>query len=104
MPVNCVLLTTTEAVAGRTFPTPCEVVKPPTGIVFLNVPAAVPAGAVTSTEMLQVPGFAVLPGVIVPPVKLIVVEVVETFPLQVFPTTLTTLNGAGKLSETFTPV
>jgi len=40
----------------------------------------------------------------VPPVKLILVDVMETVPPHVFAVTLTTVNGAGKLSVKFTPV
>src|SRR5512142_1130463 len=54
--------------------------------------------------MVQVPGVVGLPAGIVPPVKLILVEVVETVPPHVFAVTLTTVNGAGKLSIKFTPV
>jgi hypothetical protein len=72
--------------------------------VFLRVPEDVPEGTVTSTDMLQVPGFVVLPGGMVPPVKLIVFVVVETVPPHEFAVTLTTVNGAGKASERLTPV
>jgi hypothetical protein len=73
-------------------------------MVFLNVPEDVPAGAVTSTEIVQVPGAVGLPAGIVPPVKLTEVAVVEVVPPHVFAVTLTTVNGAGKLSVKFTPV
>ena len=39
-----------------------------------------------------------------PPVKLTEVAVVEVVPPQVLAVTLTTVNGAGKLSIKFTPV
>ena len=45
-----------------------------------------------------------LPIGMIPPVKLIELVVVETVPPQVFPVTLTTVNGAGKLSVKPTPV
>ena len=45
-----------------------------------------------------------LPAGIVPPAKLMLVDVVETVPPHVFAVTLTTVNGAGKLSVKFTPV
>jgi hypothetical protein len=64
----------------------------------------VPPGAVTRTEIVQVPGAVELPAGIVPPAKLILVDVVETIPPHVFVVTLTTVNGAGKLSVKFTPV
>ena len=73
-------------------------------MVFVNVPEAVPAGIVTSTEISQVPRAVGLPAGIVPPVKLTEVVVVDTVPPQVLVLTLTTVNGAGKLSVKFTPV
>jgi hypothetical protein len=73
-------------------------------MVFLKVPADVPDGAVTSTDMLQLPGVAGLPGGIVPPLKRIVSVVVETVPPQELSVTLTIVSGAGRLSETLTPV
>jgi hypothetical protein len=73
-------------------------------MVFINVPEDVPSGAVTWTEIVQVPGLVGLPAGIVPPAKLILVDVVETVPPHVFAVTLTTVNGAGKLSVKFTPV
>ena len=47
IPVMSVLVTVTVTVAGRRLPTPWSVVKAPAGIVFLSVPAGVPAGTVT---------------------------------------------------------
>ena len=73
-------------------------------MVFTNVPVDVPPGAVTWTEIEQVPGAVGLPAGIVPPSKRILVEVVETVPPHVFAVTLTTVKGAGKLSVKFTPV
>lgn len=73
-------------------------------MVFANVPDDVPPGAVTRTETVQVPGAAGLPAGIVPSVKLMLVDVVETVPPHVFAVTLTTVNGAGKLSVKSTPV
>jgi hypothetical protein len=40
----------------------------------------------------------------VPPAKLTLLDVVVTVPPHVFAVTLTTVNGAGKLSVKFTPV
>ena len=71
---------------------------------FLRVPEEVPVGAITSMDILQVPGLVVLPAGMVPPVRLIVFVVVETVPPHEFAVTLTTVNGAGKESETRTPV
>ena len=45
-----------------------------------------------------------LPAGMMPPAKLTELVVVETVPLQVFPVTLTTVNGAGKLSVKAAPV
>jgi len=45
-----------------------------------------------------------LPLGMIPPVKLMELVVMETVPPQVLPVTLTTVNGAGKLSVKFTPV
>jgi hypothetical protein len=73
-------------------------------MVFTNVPEDVPPGAVTSIEIVQVPMAVGLPAGIVPPAKPILVWVVETVPPHVFAVTLTTVNGAGKLSVKFTPV
>ena len=80
------------------------VVSPPAAIVFVNVPEDVPPGAVTSTEIVQIPRAVGLPAGIVPPAKLILVDVVETVPPHVLSVTRTTINGAGKLSVKFTPV
>ena len=55
-------------------------------------------------EIAQVPGVVGLPAGIVPPAKLILVDVVETVPPHVLFVTPTTVNGAGKLSVKFTPV
>jgi hypothetical protein len=73
-------------------------------MVFLSDPEGVLAGAVTRTEMVQVPGVAGLPAGMVPPVKLTELVVVEIVPPQVFAVTSTTVNGAGKSSVKFTPV
>jgi len=104
MPAISVLVTTTFAFAGRRLPTPWFVVIPPAEIVFLKVPADVPDGAVTSTDILQVPGVAGLPGGIVPPLKRMVLVGVETVPPQELSVTLTMVSGAGRLSEILTPV
>ena len=76
-------------------------------MVFVNPPEGVPAGTVTWTEIVQVPGVVALPAGIVPPVKLTVRgRVVEAVPPQVVVaepgTTVSTVPG--KVSETFTPV
>lgn len=63
-----------------------------------------PAGAVTWTEIVQVPSEVGLPAGIVPPVKLTLFAVVEVVPPQVFPVTPTTVKGAGRLSVKSTPV
>jgi hypothetical protein len=73
-------------------------------MVFTNVPEDVPPGAVTCTEIVQVPRAIGLPAGIVPPIKLTEVVVTETVPPHVLAVTLTTVNGAGKLSVKFTPV
>ena len=104
IPATSAPLTITLAFAGPWLPRPSSVVSPPAGIVFTNVPDDVPPGAVTRTETMQVPGAVGLPAGIVPPTKLILVDVVETVPPHVFVVTLTTVNGAGKLSVKFTPV
>src|SRR5215213_1449236 len=96
MPAISVLVTTTFAFAGRRLPTPWFVVTPPAEIVFLKVPADVPDGAVTSTDILQVPGVAGLPGGIVPPLKRMVLVGVETVPPQELSVTLTMVSGAGR--------
>jgi hypothetical protein len=104
IPATSVLVTTTLAFTARKLPTPWSVVSPPAGIVFLMLPEAVPDGTVTSTDMLQVPGFATLPAGMVPPVRLIVLFGAETAPPHEFAVTLTTVNGAGNGSESLTPV
>ena len=76
----------------------------PAGIVLVTAPEGVPAGAVTRTEIVQVPGVVMLPAGMVPPVKVTLLDVVETVPPQVFAVTFTTVNGLGKLSVKFTPV
>lgn len=65
-------------------------------MVFAKVPEDVPPGAVTCTEIVHVPSAVGLPAGIVPPEKLILVDVVETVPPHVFAVTLTTVNGAGR--------
>lgn len=99
-------LTARVARAENKFPTPCAVVNAPAGMVFVNVPEAVPAGAVTGTEIVQVPGVLVLPAGIVPPVRLTLVDVVETVPggTHVLVAVPLTTNGLGKLSVTLTLV
>ncbi len=83
------------------------VVNAPTGIVFLYVAVDEPRGAVTWTEIVQVPGGVIVPAGIVPPVKLTVRgSVVETVPPQVVVavpgTTVRTVPG--RVSDTLTPV
>jgi hypothetical protein len=76
-------------------------------MVFVNDPDGVPAGTVTGTEIVQVPGVVILPAGIVPPARVTLVGVVETVPggtPQVLLAAPLTVNGAGKLSVTFTPV
>ena len=75
-------------------------------MVFVNDPEGVPAGAVTGTEIVQVPGVVMLPGGMVPPVSVTLVAVVETVPggTQVLVVVPFTTKGVGKLSVTFTPV
>jgi len=82
------------------------VVNAPGGMIFVNIPEGVPAGAVTGTEIVQVPGVLVLPAGIVPPARLTLVDVVETVPggTHVLVAAPFTTNGLGKLSVTFTPV
>jgi len=75
-------------------------------MVFVNAPEGVPAGAVTGTEIVQVPGVVMLPAGMVPPAKVTLVAVVVTVPggTQVLVAAPLTTNGLGKLSVTFTPV
>lgn len=75
-------------------------------MVFVNDPEGVPAGAVTGTEIVQVPGVVILPAGIVPPANVTLVEVVDTVPggTQVLVAAPLTVKGAGILSVTFTPV
>lgn len=106
VPERSVPLTVTAAVAAVRLPTPWAVVRPPGGIVFVNDPEGVPAGAVTGTEIVQVPGVVMLPAGMTPPVKVTLVAVVVTVPggTQVLVAAPLTVNGLGKLSVTFTPV
>ena len=71
---------------------------------FVNIPEAVPAGAVTGTDIVHVPGVVALPAGMVPPTNMIEVAVVEVVPPQVFDVTLTGVNGAGKISVKRAPV
>jgi hypothetical protein len=104
--VISVPLTVTVAVAEDRFPMPCAVVNVAGGMVLVNVPEEVPAGAVTGTDIVQVPGVVVLPAGIVPPVRLTLVDVVETAPggTQVLVAAPLTINGLGRVSVTLTPV
>jgi len=77
------------------------------GILFVTRPEAEPAGTVTGTEIVQVPGFVGLPAGIVPPASLTWVVVVERVPggtPQVVVGVPATIRGAGKSSVRFTPV
>jgi hypothetical protein len=75
------------------------------GILFVRVWVAVPVGALTNTESVQLPGVVGLPAGMVPPVKMMLFAVVaEVFPPQLLDTMFTTVNGLGKLSVTLTPV
>ena len=75
-------------------------------MVFVNDPDGVPAGAITGTEIVQVPTAAGLPAGIVPPANVTLVAVVETVPggIQVLVAAPFTVSRAGILSVTFTPV
>ena len=73
----------------------------------MNVAVVAPAGAVTCTVIVQVPGFAAVPPGIVPPVRLTVRGgVVVAVPPQVVEaepeTTVNTVPG--NVSDTATPV
>ena len=58
-------------------------------MLFRSTPSGVPAGTVTTTVIVQVPGEAGLPAGMIPPVKFTVVAgVIETVPPQVFSATL----------------
>lgn len=74
---------------------------------MLKLEDAVPAGAVTCTVIVHVPGVVGVPAGIVPPVKLTVRGcVIETVPPQVVaaePATMVRIVP-GKVSETLTPV
>jgi len=96
--------TVTSAFTGTRLPTPWAVVKPPGGIVFLSRPEAVPTGAEIGTEMVHVPGDVGLPAGIVPPLKLMLVDVVVIAPPQSVVTVPFTVSGVGKLSVKLTPV
>lgn len=75
------------------------------GMVFLSVWVAVPAGALITTDTVQLPGCAGVPGGMVPPVStMLVVVVAVVAPPQLLDAIFTTVNGLGKLSVTFTPV
>jgi len=77
-------------------------------MMFVEVPEGVPAGAVTWTEIVQVPGVVIVPAGMVPPDKLTVRgRVMVTVPLpQVVDAEPGTIANTvpGKVSETFTPV
>lgn len=102
--------TSTSAEAGTTLVTPgWSALSAPAGIVFVYVADEAPAGAVTWTVIVQVPGGVggVALGGIVPPVKVTVRgSVVETVPPQVVAAEpLTTVRTVpGRVSEIFTPV
>jgi hypothetical protein len=64
----------------------------------------VPGGTVISAVILHSPGFAGVPAGIVPPVRVMELDVVETVPPQVFPVTPTMVKGGGRGSVTLTPV
>lgn len=91
-------------VAASKFPTPCAVVNAFAGIRFVNTPEGVPAGAVTGTEIVQVPRLVGLPAGMVPPERVTEAVVVVTVPPQVVVADPATINGVGKLSVTLTPV
>lgn len=75
-------------------------------MVFVSCPEAEPAGAVTGTEIVHVPGVVMLPAGMVPPVRVTLLVVVETVPggIQVEVAVPATTNGVGRLSVTLTPV
>ena len=76
-------------------------------MIFVSAPDDVPAGAVTGTEIVHVPGVDTLPAGMMPPVRLTLVEVVESVPggtPQVLVAVPLTTNGLGKSSVTLTPV
>jgi hypothetical protein len=75
-------------------------------MVFVNEPEGVPGGAVTGTEIVQLPGVVMLPAGITPPAKVTLLAVVVTLPggIQVLVAAPFTVNGLGKLSVTLTPV
>lgn len=72
----------------------------------MSDPEGVPAGAITGTEIVQVPGVVMLPAGIVPPARVTEFAVVETVPggMQVLVAGPFTTNGVGKPSVTLTPV
>lgn len=106
MPVTSVLVIVAVAFAGSRLPTTWVVVKPPAGMVLVSCPEVVPAGTVTGTDIVQVPRAVGLPAGMLPPLKLILVAVVVTDPLQVLVTVepATTVIGAGRLSVKLAPV
>jgi hypothetical protein len=68
-------------------------------------PEGVPAGTRTRTAIAQIPGVVALPGGMVPPVRLMVLEgVVETVPPQLLFVTESTTRGLGTLSTKRAPV
>lgn len=73
---------------------------------MVSRPEVVPGGTVTGTEIVQVPGAAGVPAGIVPPFKVIVVDVVVTVPPHVFVIVppATTVIGVGKVSVKLAPV
>ena len=91
-------LTVTLALAGDKLPIPWLVVNVSAGMIFVSTPDDVPVGAVTGTEIVQVPGLVTLPAGMVPPVRLTLVDVVETVPggIQVLVAVPLTTNGLGK--------
>src|SRR5512146_1210579 len=76
-------------------------------MVFVTRPEAEPAGAVTGTEIVQLPGLAGLPGGVVLPVDCTLVAVAERTaggtPRWLVSAPAIT-KGVGKLSVRFTPV
>jgi hypothetical protein len=92
------------AFAEVRLPTPWFVVKPSGGMVFVCCPGGEPAGAVTGTEIVHVPGVVMLPAGMVPPVRVTLFVVVVTLPPQVVVAVPATTNGGGRVSVTLTPV
>lgn len=96
------------AVDDRGLPTPWPVVKSPGSILFVNVPDGVPAGTVTATVIVQVPGVVGLPCGMTPPSNTIDAEPVlaVNVPPQVFVAVgvAAIISGVGRSSVRCTPV